>query len=53
MRFGHDTKYLHACRDNFVLEVTKRASVLKAVEKEGIPLIEDDRADGADTQQSK
>jgi urea carboxylase-associated protein 1 len=23
VRFGHDTKYLHACRDNFVLEVTK------------------------------
>ena len=23
VRFGHDAKYLHACRDNFVLEVTK------------------------------
>ena len=23
VRFGHETKYLHACRDNFVLEVTK------------------------------
>lgn len=23
VRFGHQTKYLHACRDNFVLEVTK------------------------------
>ena len=23
VRFGHDTKYLHACRDNFVLEVSK------------------------------
>ncbi|MVA55610.1 urea amidolyase associated protein UAAP2 [Agrobacterium vitis] len=23
VRFGHDTKYLHACRDNFVLEVAK------------------------------
>ncbi|NKM99000.1 urea amidolyase associated protein UAAP2 [Rhizobium leguminosarum] len=23
VRFGHGTKYLHACRDNFVLEVTK------------------------------
>lgn len=23
IRFGHQTKYLHACRDNFVLEVTK------------------------------
>jgi urea carboxylase-associated protein 1 len=23
VRFGHRTKYLHACRDNFVLEVTK------------------------------
>jgi len=23
VRFGHDTKYLHACRDNFILEVTK------------------------------
>jgi len=23
VRFGHDTKYLHACRDNFLLEVTK------------------------------
>ncbi len=23
VRFGHATKYLHACRDNFVLEVTK------------------------------
>jgi urea carboxylase-associated protein 1 len=23
VRFGHDTRYLHACRDNFVLEVTK------------------------------
>ncbi|CAN7738885.1 urea amidolyase associated protein UAAP2 [Rhizobium leguminosarum] len=23
VRFGHDTKYLHACRDNFVIEVTK------------------------------
>lgn len=23
VRFGHATRYLHACRDNFVLEVTK------------------------------
>ena len=23
VRFGHDTKYLHACRDNILLEVTK------------------------------
>ena len=23
MRFGHDTKYLHACRDNFLIEVSK------------------------------
>ncbi|MFK0166144.1 urea amidolyase associated protein UAAP2 [Rhizobium sp. NPDC090279] len=23
VRFGHGTKYLHACRDNFVLEVSK------------------------------
>ncbi|WEK06221.1 MAG: urea carboxylase-associated family protein [Candidatus Devosia phytovorans] len=23
VRFGHDTKYLHACRENFVLEVSK------------------------------
>lgn len=23
VRFGHDTRYLHACRDNFVLEVSK------------------------------
>ncbi len=23
VRFGHHTKYLHACRDNFVLEVSK------------------------------
>ncbi|WP_341989331.1 urea amidolyase associated protein UAAP2 [Azorhizobium sp. AG788] len=23
VRFGHHTKYLHACRENFVLEVTK------------------------------
>ena len=23
VRFGHDTRYLHACRDNFLLEVTK------------------------------
>jgi uncharacterized protein len=23
VRFGHDTRYLHACRDNFVLEVGK------------------------------
>ncbi|HEV7718666.1 MAG TPA: urea amidolyase associated protein UAAP2 [Arsenicitalea sp.] len=23
VRFGHDTKYLHACRENFILEVTK------------------------------
>jgi urea carboxylase-associated protein 1 len=23
VRFGHETRYLHACRDNFVLEVTK------------------------------
>ena len=23
VRFGHDTKYLHACRDNFLLEVAK------------------------------
>ncbi|MCF1483625.1 MULTISPECIES: urea amidolyase associated protein UAAP2 [Rhizobium/Agrobacterium group] len=23
VRFGHNTKYLHACRDNFVLEVAK------------------------------
>jgi urea carboxylase-associated protein 1 len=23
VRFGHETRYLHACRDNFVVEVTK------------------------------
>ena len=23
VRFGHDARYLHACRDNFLLEVTK------------------------------
>ena len=23
VRFGHDTKYLHACRDNFIIEVGK------------------------------
>ena len=23
VRFGHDTKYLHACRDNFLIEVSK------------------------------
>jgi urea carboxylase-associated protein 1 len=23
VRFGHETRYLHACRDNFLLEVTK------------------------------
>ena len=23
VRFGHETKYLHACRDNFVLEVSR------------------------------
>jgi uncharacterized protein len=23
VRFGHHTKYLHACRDNFILEVSK------------------------------
>jgi len=23
VRFGHDTKYLHACRENFVVEMTK------------------------------
>jgi hypothetical protein len=23
VRFGHDTRYLHACRDNFLLEVSK------------------------------
>ena len=23
VRFGHGTKYLHACRDNFILEVSK------------------------------
>jgi len=23
VRFGHETKYLHACRDNFLLEVSK------------------------------
>ncbi len=23
VRFGHDTKYLHACRDNFLIEVGK------------------------------
>jgi hypothetical protein len=23
IRFGHDTRYLHACRDNFLLEVTR------------------------------
>jgi uncharacterized protein len=23
VRFGHETKYLHACRDNFILEVSK------------------------------
>ena len=23
VRFGHETRYLHACRDNFVLEVGK------------------------------
>ena len=33
---------------SLVLDVTKRASVLKAIEKEGIPLIEDNRADRVD-----
>ena len=23
VRFGHDTKYMHACRENFILEVSK------------------------------
>ena len=23
VRFGHETRYLHACRDNFLIEVTK------------------------------
>lgn len=23
VRFGHETKYLHACRENFIVEVTK------------------------------
>jgi uncharacterized protein YcgI (DUF1989 family) len=23
VRFGHQTKYLHACRENFVIEVSK------------------------------
>lgn len=36
-----------------VLEVAKRASVVKAVEKEGIPLIEDNRLDGVDLEQLK
>ena len=36
-----------------VLEVTKRDSVLKAVEKEGIPLIEDNRMDGVDLEKSE
>jgi glutathione S-transferase len=56
-RWGHllklDMKGTYPNYTNLVLEVTKRASVLKAVEKEGIPLIEDDRADSADTQVSK
>lgn len=34
-----------------VLEVTKRASVLKAVEREGIPLLEDNRADSIITEE--
>ena len=56
-RWGHllklDMKGTYPKYTNLVLEITKRASVLKAVEKEEIPLIEDDRANSADTQGSK
>ncbi|KAL8746618.1 MAG: hypothetical protein Q9190_001397, partial [Brigantiaea leucoxantha] len=56
-RWGHmlrlDMKGAYPKYTNLVLEVTKRASVLKAVEKEGIPLIEDNRADVPNTQESE
>ena len=51
-RWGHllklDMKTRYPKYTALVLEVTKRPSVLKAVEKEGIPLIEDNRMDGID-----
>lgn len=31
VRFGHGTKYLHACRDNFVLEVSKHGMAKRDV----------------------
>ena len=31
VRFGHQTRYLHACRDNFVLEVTKHGMTKRDV----------------------
>ncbi|MCJ1374406.1 hypothetical protein MMC20_005638 [Loxospora ochrophaea] len=56
-RWGHllkmDMKGTYPNYTNLVLEVTKHPSVLKAVEKEGIPLIEDNRADSANPQESK
>ncbi|KAG8533432.1 uncharacterized protein KY384_002215 [Bacidia gigantensis] len=56
-RWGHmlrlDMKGAYPKYTKLVLEVTKRAAVSKTVEKEGIPLIEDNRADGADLQKYK
>jgi glutathione S-transferase len=43
-----DMKEKYPKYTSLVLEVTKRPSVLKAVEKEGIPLIKDNRMDGID-----
>ena len=51
-RWGHllklNMKDTYPKYTNLILEVTKRASVLKAVEEEGIPLVEDNRMDGID-----
>ena len=51
-RWGHllkmDMKGTYPKYTRLVAEVTKRGSVLKAVEKEGIPLIKDNRLDGID-----
>ena len=56
-RWGHmlrlDMKGRFPNYTKLVLEVTQRDSVLKAVEREGIPLIEDNRADSADPREAK
>ena len=56
-RWGHmlriDMKTRYPRYTSLVLEVTKGDSVLDAVEEEGIPLLEDNRADIPDTRGSK